>query len=41
MFQDTGTVHLMVISRSTISLLAGMLYSLLPAFPRLARWLVR
>ncbi|MGV8651058.1 ComEC/Rec2 family competence protein, partial [Pseudomonas aeruginosa] len=28
MFQDTGTVHLMVISGSHISLLAGMLYGL-------------
>ncbi len=38
MFQDTGTVHLMVISGSHISLLAGMLYGLVAALHRLGCW---
>ncbi len=38
MFQDTGTVHLMVISGSHISLLAGLLYGLVAALHRLGCW---
>ncbi|MCO3059083.1 ComEC family DNA internalization-related competence protein, partial [Pseudomonas aeruginosa] len=38
MLQDTGTVHLMVISGSHISLLAGMLYGLVAGLFRLGCW---
>ncbi|QRY82504.1 DNA internalization-related competence protein ComEC/Rec2 [Pseudomonas sp. PDNC002] len=39
--QDTGTLHLMVISGSHISLLAGLLYALIAALARFGCWPAR
>lgn len=39
--QDTGTLHLMVISGSHISLLAGLLYALVAGLARFGCWPVR
>ncbi|PWU28999.1 DNA internalization-related competence protein ComEC/Rec2 [Pseudomonas sp. RW407] len=41
MLQDTGTLHLMVISGSHISLLGGLLYALVAGLARLGAWPAR